>query len=514
MAGLAIDSEEKQGLAFLILLGSLGAAAILIPLALSIAAENIIILTAILALVGFVVVFPFPKLAVVVVIIFAQVQYLFTTPYGSLISYPVFPVAFQWLDEVALLSLMGNLTLTKLLKGKEQRLERPPAFAPLVLMFLVGVFSARINGVPLLTGLIGQRYIFQMVILYLAIVNMNVGERYLRGLVYLLLGIGVFQALMGTIEFADKYRLYMGGNHDIVQGTWGGGSANNLGIFFLCLAAIVLSRLRRRWHGPTAVLFGTYVILLVLTSCRSGIVLALPVFAFILREKLKNPKYWIAIPVVIIFLLGCLSFYYRNTESEVGRDLGADEFAFQIVGRSRAVPVMSQVLRNYSRLPAFGAGPGTYRTAMGSIHGSEMFMQVEAMTRTGEVVEPFISASYAVVWMEYGVVGLLLFTAVLVRLFIFAWQKQRTVESPFWQDYLRALQAILIVYAIVGALFPLWTHFLTSIYLWLFPAIGIKYTVVERRAAAQAARAPAEPEVEIPEKLPVFAHRRRAALGR
>jgi hypothetical protein len=446
------------------------------------------------AVIGFVLVFPFPKPAIVLVILFAQVQYLFTGYYGSLVSEPVFPVTFQWLDEMLLLALLGNLVLTKLLK--KEPLEKVPAMLLLAGLFFVGFLTAKLNGISLLSGLVGQRYLFEMVILYLAITNMDLDERFLKNLVYLLLGIGVLQAGVGLLELASKYNLYIAGNHDIVQGTWGGGSANHIGVFFLCLSFIALVRLRSRWHGPTAILFGIYVLLLVVSSCRTGIVLAPVMFVFLLREKMKNPRYWIVTAVLFVFLGSCLSFYYRNTEARAAEDLGADEFAFQFNERTRVIPIMAQVLRDNARFPLLGAGPGTYLTATGGFYGSGLYLQVESMMRTREVVRPFICASYAVVWMEYGIMGLVLFVAVLARLLLFALKREKVADSPFWKDYLRALQAIIIVYAVLGGIFPVWTHFQVNIYLWLFAAIGVRYAILRERRAVEAVEAPASGDGE------------------
>jgi len=487
MAELAIEPEARQKLTLvgLVLLGTVT----LLLLVVFIANRDIVRLTALVAVIGFVGVFPFPKQAVVLIILFAQVQYLFTTYYGSLVSHPIFPRSFQWLDEVMLLSLLGNLTLSKLRKGKGAGIEKAPGLAMLIVLFMIGLASARLNGVGLKQGLIGQRYIFQMVILYLAIINMDLDERYLKGLIYLLLGIGFFQAIVGILEFVSKYRLYVAGNHDVVQGTWGGGSSNFIGVFALCLSAIVLASLRRRWHGPKAILFGSFVFLLVLSSCRSGIVVSPFVFLFVLREKMKNPKYWIGATVALVFLLASLALYYKNTDAEIERYLGTDEFVFQIMGRTRVIPVMSQVLHDNSKFPPFGAGPSTYVPATGDIFGSRMYIQIESMLRTHEVIHPFISASYAVVWMEYGMVGLVLFAMILVRLFLFAWQREKSARSLFWKDYFRALQAIIFVYVVVGGIFPLWTHFQTNIYLWLFPAIGVKYAILDRERAKRESEA-------------------------
>jgi len=482
MAELTLEKENQ----IKILAGLIGLAAVAAVLAYSVSTENIGLLTLLVAGIGFVVVFPFPRLAVVIVILFAQVQYMFTGYYGVLIHRPVFPVSFQWLDDIVLIALLVNLTLTKLLKGRDQPLEKAPALLPLALLFMVGVVSARLNGVPLVTGLIGQRYVFEMVVLYLAIVNLDFNERFLRGLVYLLLGIGVFQAAVGIFEFVNKYDLYAAGNHDVVQGTWGGGSANHLGVYFLCLAAMVLARLRHGWHGPKALLLGAFVILLVLTSSRTAILLMPLVFVLVLRERLKSPKYWIAAATALIFFTGCLAFYYRNTEAEVARDLGTDELAFQFNVRTQVIPSMAHVLNANSTFPLFGAGPGTYLTAAGAFFGSKMYMQVQSMWRTGQISR-FISASYAVVWMEYGIAGLVLFGMALGSLFLFAREQERKVQSLFWSDYFRALQAIIVVYALAGGVFPLWTHFQTNVYLWLFPAIGVRHVILERRAAVQAA---------------------------
>jgi len=484
MAEVSSGSEEKQALAVLILVGVVAAAVLAAFLGSSLVAQNIGQLALFLAAVGFVVSFPFPKLAIVLVILFGQIQYLFTGWYGTLISAPIFPPIFQTLDEVILLALLGNLILTKLLK--KQPLDKAPALIPLTALFIVGVVSARLNDVPVLTGLVGQRYVFEMAILYLAIINLDLSERYLRSLVYLLLGIGIVQGIVGILEFIDKYRLYMGGNHDIVQGTWGGGSANYIGIFFFCLAVIALARLRRNWHGPTGALLGFFMLMLVLTSCRTGIVLAPLVFLFVLRDKLKNPKYWIAAATGLVFLFGCLVFYYRNTEAEAVHDLGSSEFVFQFAERTRVIPVMSQILGTNSAFPLLGASPGTYRTRTGDIYGSKMYLQVESMIRTQEVVAPFIDASYAIVWMEYGIVGLILFGLALLRMFSHAWRHEKIIKSFFWQDYFRALQAILFIYAFVGGIFALWTHFQSNIYLWVFAAIGVKYVALQKRAARQA----------------------------
>ncbi len=497
MPELVLEHEAKQKL--IVLAGLLAACLAFALMAVSIAEQNLFMLIALMAIAGFVVSFPFPRMGILLVILFAQVQYVFTTEYGTLFSRPIFPMSFQWLDEVILLCLLGNLILTRLLKKEGP--EKSPGLIILTALFMVGFVSTRLNEISLLRGFIGQRYIFEMVIVYLAVINMNLDERFLRRLVYLLLGIGVFQAMIGFLEFLAKYSLYMSGNHDIVQGTWGGGAANNIGVFFLCLASIVLARLRRGVYGPRAVLFGIFVVLLVLTSSRSAIVLSPLAFLFILRDKLKDPRYWLGTAIALIFLAASLSFYYRNTDAEVTKDLGADEFVFQFSGRTSVIPVMSQVLRDNSKFPLFGTGPGTYLTPTGTFYGSSMYIQVESMLRTREVIGPFISASYAVVWMEYGIVGLILFGLVLFRLFVFAWRQERVIDSFFWKDYFRALQVIIAVYALVGGVFPLWTHFQASIYLWLFPAIGIRYAIVRRQEALEAAHEVSEQEEGVPRRL-------------
>ena len=234
--------------------------------------------------------------------------------------------------------------------------------------------------------------------------------------------------------------------------------------------------------------------LLVLCSCRTGIVLAPLIVLFVLREKFKDPKYWIAAVTVLVFLAGALALYYGNSDADLAKDLGGDEFVFQIMGRTGVVPTMAHVLRDNSSFPPFGAGPSTYVPSSGEIFGSELYMQVESMARTRQVVLPFISASYAVVWMEYGIVGLILFAMILLRFFLYAWQKEKQVVPLFWKDYFRALQAIILIYAIGGGVFAMWTHFQNSIYLWLFPAIGVRYAILDKERAAQATVIPATEE--------------------
>ena len=501
MAGSALEGQNQLK----VLIGFVGLAVVAALLAYSVSGERYSLMTFLLAAIGFVIVFPFPKLAVVFVVIFAQFQYLFTGYLGTLISLPVLPVFFQWLDDIVLLALLMNLVFTKLIKGRDEPMEKAPGLLPLALLFLVGLISARLNGVPFIIGLIGQRYVFEMVVLYLAIVNLDFDERYLRGIVYLLLGIGVFQAVMGGIEFVDSYHMYAAGNHDIVQGTWGGGSANNLGIFFLCLAAIVLARMRERWIVRRAVLLGVFVVLLVLTSSRTGIVLMPLVFFFIFREKLKNPKYWVTTSIALIFLVGSLIFYYKNTQAEVSRDLGADEFEFQIMGRTGVIPVLQDALDVNSIFPPLGAGPGTYLSELGQRRSSEFHLYVlYRLAQTQQVAWAFIQASYAVLWMEYGIVGLLLFGAVLWRLFYFAWKEEKNIQSPFWKDYFRALQAILVTYALVGGILAIWTQFQMNVYLWLFAALGVRYVVLQRRKAARmTAQLPKSTEETSPQRLPV-----------
>jgi O-antigen ligase len=143
------------------------------------------------------------------------------------------------------------------------------------------------------------------------------------------------------------------------------------------------------------------------------------------------------------------------------------------------------VLHENSTFPILGTGPGTYLTPTGTFYGSRIYMQVESMMRTQEVIHPFVSASYAVLWMEYGMLGLILFGLVLLRLFVYAWQQEKKARSFFWKDYFRALQAIIFIYAFVGGVFPLWTHFQASIYLWLFPAIGVRYVVLQKEKATR-----------------------------
>ena len=488
--------SSSEGKAWLVLFAAVGLAFVGWLLGYSVSGERYGLMTLILAAIGFVIVFPFPKLAVVFVISFAQFQYLFTGYYGTLISLPVLPVFFQWLDDIVLLALFLNLVLTKLMKGRDEPMEKAPGLLALAVLFGIGLISARLNGLSFIVGLVGQRYVFEMVVLYLAIVNLDYDERFLRGVVYLLLGIGVFQAIMGLVEFVDRYHMYAAGNHDIVQGTWGGGSANNLGIFFLCLAAIVLSRMRERWDMRRAILLSVFVVMMVLTSSRTAIVLMPFVFLFVLREKLKNPKYWVAATAALVFFLGSLLFYYRYTRAEASRDLGASEFEFQIRSRTSVIPSLNEALKANSSFPPLGAGPGTYLGEFGRRRQSDLYLYVlYRLTQTQQVTWTFIQASYAVLWMEYGVVGMLLFLLVLWRLFQFAWKHEKKAPSPFWKDYLRALQAILVIYVVGGAVFALWTQFQMNVYLWLFAALGVRYAVLQRRKEVRAAqRAPADEE--------------------
>src|SRR4030042_3888855 len=104
---MAESSSEGKG--WLVLVGSVGLALVAALLAYSVSGEQYGLMTFLLAAIGFVIVFPFPKLAVVVVLVFAQFQYLFTGYYGTLISLPVLPVFFQWLDDIVLLALPLHL---------------------------------------------------------------------------------------------------------------------------------------------------------------------------------------------------------------------------------------------------------------------------------------------------------------------------------------------------------------------------------------------------------------------
>lgn len=435
-----------------------------------------------------VVFFSFPRMAVIAVILFAQIQYTFTTINDYLFP-RVLPMSFQWGDEPILVALLAALVFGRIVKGRS--LHSTPINKPFFLFCFFTVASIIINMNPFLQSVYGLKYVFQMIILYFAIVNMDFDEKFLRKLRNLILGIAIFQAVFGTFGFGVNFKLFVMGNRDVFHGTWGGGSSNKLGLFFLMMSCFMLGQLKYKFRMKYMVLTGMFMFCLVLTSARIAILLTPIALGLVLRKRLfKDFATVVRFAMILIVLLVGLYYYYiYNTPEEVRVELSPQSIWMNLSQRLSYIPVVLDIQRTYSDFWPIGTGVGTYGIG-GAWFQSPIQEEVSELMWLG-IINPtaWTGSSVASVFVEHGPVGLLLMFYMLIKLWFFSLRAEKAETDPYWKGYYAGLAGVLFLNIATAMIEGPWHSYLQNTYLWFFAGIACRHWVLRKTMAETEASA-------------------------
>ncbi|OQY92044.1 MAG: hypothetical protein B6D41_08615, partial [Chloroflexi bacterium UTCFX4] len=207
----------------------------------------------------------------------------------------ILPSASRYLTDV-ILALLLVAAVGRLL-GAKRLPRRTPIDASVLALMLIGVFSAMVNGNPLLLTLAGFRTLFKPLLLFYIVVNLTWAPRTLRYLIYLLVALELVQIPIMLVQVS----LY-GGGGDLVTGTFGYYATGIVTIVTLTIMALLygqaLTQAENRWRAVLYGLLGASLFIpVILSEAKAGFLIApfmlLALFSDSLIRYLARVRTWL-----------------------------------------------------------------------------------------------------------------------------------------------------------------------------------------------------------------------------
>lgn len=382
-------------------------------------------LIAILAVALFTWTLVYPKYALVFLIIWNFFQ--------NLVRYlPGFIQNADLLDELLLVALTIRWILP-VLAGKRS-IRRTPLDIPFLFFLLFYVFSVFINGVPLSHAIFGFRDVFQFVLLFYILVQIDFGqELLLRGINWIfLIAAANFAVLFIQVAvfFARTGILFI---EDDATGLMGISGAHKLGYFAGFLLVTYIARysanLKVRWYW-----FFILVMIIVFTSPRA-VYFAVPISILIVyaRQLIKNPRLIKRIAVAGLVFVGFVLVYVNLPITQSAtiniKTIYRQQFGTQDAGTLRRVGFLEyswETLQNNNIL--IGTGPGTYVSKTPSRLGSSLYTKFQQDFPFDNSFNTGSQISLTIV--EYGILGTLLILFVYLVMFLSSYRLSRKSNDP------------------------------------------------------------------------------------
>ncbi len=382
--------------------------------------------------------------------------------------------------EFAALILFARALVESALKGKWRF---TPAGVLFLLWFLAASLSAYFGRVPLEQFLLKARVFWRFFLVYLALVNLDLDEKFVKGASLWALGLASL-----NIPFVFKqFRVY--GIHDLTRGLTGGSGEL---LFIVLWASVFLlalhsyRALKARWVFPW---MGAFLVLPFLNGVRAMVfyypvefLLALALLAFDGWRKawsgVKLLTALLATAVALVALVPQLNFlwtyFMRTVESGIKVQAKSTLFRYH-VGRLVAPKLAHEVI-------AYG---GIYTLLLG--YGFGLILLTEFVGLVTKQADFMAITSYLPVSLyETGYLGTALFVAVALAA---GWQSflaWRRAQDPWLKAF--ALSAVFAAFNFVALLPYYWVwyeHIATSTF-WAFSGLAavLYYSQRDERASS------------------------------
>lgn len=419
-------------------------------------------------------------LGCLLVVLWAQVQYLFTT-YLGLFSHPA-----VWLDELLLvfvfLGLMASIVI------KKRSWVRTPIDISMLSIVLLSIASSIAGSVPPHIAILSLRGLLQYVLLFYVLINSDLSEKRFK----LLIGILIFISLL-HIPFALTQFLSSGGVTtvyipDVAFGLYGPGQNNLMGVYLLMTISILIGMVI--YSGKRRALWMWIMILLliplILSMSRQSYYLLPVLLLWMFRQDLRRHlKVKFAIVVLLSgLLLGGIWLYSQVVEEGKVLDLPTIrrildsqlQVSGNVGGRIGYLLLGYDTLQRHALSPLLGVGPGMFSSSTGVFFQPPLLRKVLLQHNA-----LWISSHSQVtsVMTEYGFLGIFLFGILFYKLYAMNRKIFRKAEDSFWKGISMGLDACIFVFVVGAFMGNVWEVQYIAVVFWMLA--GILFSVAKRR---------------------------------
>ncbi len=410
----------------------------------------------------------------------------------------------KYFSEVLIYLLLASALLKRLLAGEHRRPTQLDL--PFALLFLVAVASAVSNFIDPGTAVLGIRQIIRFMLLFFAVAALAPDRAFLRKLVVLMLGLVLFESLLGILQAAtfgalDPFLLPSERRfYDSIALTgsteqfWAPGQRvfatlgryDQLGTF-LCFFMLLLSGWiyeisKGRWHRYFFTLFTISGIALALTYSRASWFGFLLGFLY-LAVWIKRDKKILAVFLATVALIASYTFYTgvvvraltdlpdQTIFARLLEAFSYERWRGEYYGYGRVYWMLNTPLKVVPAAPIFGHGPGSYGGGAAAVLGTTKTYDQLGLPFGVYGTEGYIDNNWFSLWGEIGTLGLALYIWMFVLLFRAARTVHRGSQDPFVRGLALGFMGATLAFAFQAFLGTYLEVRTISLYFWTFGAL-------------------------------------------
>ena len=376
----------------------------------------------------------------------------------------------------------------------EKEFEKTPLFLPILSFFIWAALSGFLNSISWFTIGVALKDFFRYVLLFYALINLNLQEKELRSLITLFIML-IFLQIPITIF---QYQLY--GQHDWVSGTLGRHGTGDMLILVTGIISILIGFfLYYKIHLMYLLGIPCLLISLILGSARAALLYIPLTIIFIIRKSLHGKLLaktfamllilgiFIGLTLMIPFLREPFNSLIKDSIRGLKTQVNAAVIGPEVPGRLRS-PRMAMEWINREPLSAvIGYGFGSTKESYFEEYTGRFFKTYSP--RTNQLSSTLIEMGYPGLIFYFW----LIFIAFAINLRFF-----RNVKDNYWKAVSFGVDGIIFMH-LVGILYGnIWHESYSSFPFWFF--LAIIYSLGKKKGIFAKGVLLADPNQGSPEK--------------
>ena len=349
----------------------------------------------------------------------------------------------------------------------QKKFEKTPLFLPILLFFIWGVLSGFLKGIPLFTIGVALKDFFRYILLFYAIINLDIKENNLKSLITLFIILIFFQIPITIFQ----YRLY--GQSDWVSGTLGRHGTGEMLILVTGVISILIGFFLHYKSRFIYLLGIPYLLIsLILGSARAAFLYIPLTMIFVIRKTLHGKSLrktvdmlvilaiFIGFTLTIPFLREPLNLLVTDAIQGLKMQVNAAVIGPQVPGRLRAPRMAVEWINKEPLGPVIGYGFGSTKESYFGEYTGRFYETYSP--RTNQLSSTLI---------EMGYPGLAFYFCLIFVAFAMNIRFFRNTKDNYWKAISFGLDGIIFMY-FVGILYNnIWRAAYSSFPFWFFLAI-------------------------------------------
>ena|GEM_PF-3812484 len=353
----------------------------------------------------------------------------------------------------------------------QKKFNKTPLFLPILLFLIWAVLSGFSKGTPWLTIGVALKDFFRYILLFYAIVNLDIEERHLKSLVTLFLVLVFMQIPLSLLQ----YRLY--GQSDWVSGTLGRHGTGEMLVLVVGAISVIMG-LFLYYKSGLVYLLGILCLLIlpVLGSARAALFYIPVTMIFIIRKSLRGKSLTRTFGMLLVlgilvgfvftmpFLRKPVNSLIADTVLGLETQVNAAVIGPEVPGRLRAVGIAIEWINRERLGPMIGYGFGSTKESYFGEYSGRFFATYSP--RTNQLSSTLIEMGYPGPAFYFW----LIFAAFAMNIRFFG-----NTKDNYWRGVSFGVDGIIFMHLVGIVYADIWRMSYSSFPFWFF--LGVIYSM-------------------------------------